>query len=202
MAALAHRTRPGVAGPERRARKRIGSAKAAAAQDRLIALVERGIAAVVVDALIGIGRAPASAGPRRLAPLRARPALGVSVGGQQSHYCDTEQMNSRRCISMTPSPSTMPSIAGRSRASQQKRAAALPLFNPRAEVIRDLGMSRGEATYAPQQRPSLFDHFVGRHSPNGTHYGCCAGLVRQSGLAPENVTTLAHFSISKRIEIA
>jgi len=233
MAALAHRTRPGVAGPERRARKRIGSAKAAAAQDRLIALVERGIAAVVVDALIGIGRAPASAGPRRLAPLCARPALGVSVGKQQSHYCDTEQnktdcahgsspspsfraahakgeaasppskpMNSRRCISMTPSPSTMPSIAGRSRASQQKRAAALPLFNPRAEVIRDLGMSRGEATYAPQQRPSLFDHFVGRHSPNGTHYGCCAGLVRQSGLAPENVTTLAHFSISKRIEIA
>jgi hypothetical protein len=26
--------------------------------------------------------------------------------------------------------------------------------------------------------------------------------VRQSGLAPENFTTLAHFSISKRIEIA
>jgi hypothetical protein len=25
--------------------------------------------------------------------------------------------------------------------------------------------------------------------------------VRQSGLAPENFTTLAHFSISKRIEI-
>jgi hypothetical protein len=23
--------------------------------------------------------------------LRARPALGVSVGEQQSHYCDTEQ---------------------------------------------------------------------------------------------------------------
>src|SRR5262249_17912290 len=71
-----------------RARKRIGSAKATAAQDRLIALVERGIVAVVVEALIGIGRAPASAGPRRLAPWRARPALGVSVGEQQSHHCD------------------------------------------------------------------------------------------------------------------
>src|SRR6516164_8098162 len=159
MAALAHRTRPGLAGPERRARKRIGSAKAAAAQDRLIALVERGIAAVVVDALLGIGRAPACAGPRRLAPLRARPALGVSVGEQQSHYCDTEQnktdrahgsspspsfraanakgeaaaqpskpMNSRRCISMTPSPRTMPSIAGQRRASQQKRAHSCPLW--------------------------------------------------------------------------
>src|SRR5262249_21218074 len=134
-------------------RKRIGSAKAAAAQDRLIvALVQRGIAAVVVEALIGIGRAPASAGPRRLAPLRARPALGVSVREQQSHYCATEQnktdrahgsspspsfcaanekgeaasppskpMNSRRCISMTPSPRTMRSIAGR--ASQQNRPA-------------------------------------------------------------------------------
>src|SRR5262249_2602566 len=43
----------GVAGPERRARKRIGFAKATAAQDRLPALVERGIAAVVVDALTG-----------------------------------------------------------------------------------------------------------------------------------------------------
>jgi len=51
----------------------------------------RGKTAVVVDAFPGIGRAPASAGPRRLAPLRARPALGVSVGEQQSHYCDTEQ---------------------------------------------------------------------------------------------------------------
>src|SRR5262249_46206337 len=77
--------------------ERIGSAKAAAAQDRrLIALVERGIAAVVVEALTGIGRAPASFGPRRLAPLRARPALGVSVGEQQSHYCDTEQNKTDR----------------------------------------------------------------------------------------------------------
>src|SRR5262249_36448416 len=61
-----------------------------------IALVERGIAAVVADALTGIGRAPASAGARRLAPLRARPALGVSVGEQQSHYCDTEQNKTDR----------------------------------------------------------------------------------------------------------
>jgi hypothetical protein len=47
--------------------------------------------AVVVDALTERGRAPASAGPRRLAPLRARPTLGVSLGEQQNHYCDTEQ---------------------------------------------------------------------------------------------------------------
>src|SRR5262249_20310118 len=89
--ALAPLTRPGVAGPERRARKRIGSSKAAEAQDRLIALVKRRITAVVADAFTGIGRAPASAGPRRLAPSRARPALGVGVGEQQSCYCDTEQ---------------------------------------------------------------------------------------------------------------
>jgi hypothetical protein len=28
--------------------------------------------------------------------LRARPALGVSVGEQQSHYCDTEQNKTDR----------------------------------------------------------------------------------------------------------
>src|SRR5947199_8229690 len=88
--------------PIRRSWKRIGSAKAAEAQDRLIALVERGIAAVVVDALPPIGRAPTSAGPRRLAPLRARPALGVSVGEQQSHYCDTEQNNTDRAHAVLP----------------------------------------------------------------------------------------------------
>src|SRR2546421_12924857 len=88
--------------PIRRPWKRIRSAKASAAQDRLIALVERGIAAVVVEALIGIGRAPASAGPRRLAPLRARPALGVSVGEQQSHYCDTEQNKTDRAHAVLP----------------------------------------------------------------------------------------------------
>jgi hypothetical protein len=47
--------------------------------------------AKVEDALTKRGRAPASAGSRRLAPLRARPALGVSLGEQQSHYWDTEQ---------------------------------------------------------------------------------------------------------------
>src|SRR5258708_18648687 len=88
--------------PIRRPWKRIRSAKATAAQDRLIALVERGIAAVVVEALIGIGRAPASAAPRRLAPLRARPALGVSVGEQQSHYCDTEQNKTDRAHAVLP----------------------------------------------------------------------------------------------------
>src|SRR5262249_33984060 len=48
--ALAPLTGPAVAGPERRARERIGSAKAAEAQDRLIALIERRITAVVADA--------------------------------------------------------------------------------------------------------------------------------------------------------
>src|SRR5262245_59926937 len=103
-AALARLT-PGVAGPIRRPGKRIGSAKAAAAQDRRPALIKRRIAAVVVEALIGIGRAPASAGPRRLARLRARPALGVSVGEQQSHYCDTEQNKTDRAHGSSPSPS-------------------------------------------------------------------------------------------------
>ena len=149
---LARRTgRPGAASPIRRPWKRIRSAKATEPPHLGQTLLLRGIAAVVADALPSIGRAPASAGPRRLAPLRARPAaLGVSVGEQQSHYCDTEQnktdrahgsspspslraanakgeaasppskpMNSCRCISMTPSPRTMPSIAGRSRASQR-----------------------------------------------------------------------------------
>jgi hypothetical protein len=62
----------------------------------------RGKTAVVVDAFPGIGRAPASAGPRRLAPLRARPALGVSVGKQQSHYCDAEQNKTDRAHDCPP----------------------------------------------------------------------------------------------------
>src|SRR5262249_54721016 len=65
-------------------------------------LLFRGIAAVVADALPSIARAPASAGPRRLAPLRARPALGVSVGEQQSHYCDTEQNKTDRAHAVLP----------------------------------------------------------------------------------------------------
>jgi hypothetical protein len=89
--------------------------------------------------------------------LRARPALGVSVGEQQSHYCDTEQNKTDRAHGSSPSPcfhaanakdeaaftaeqanelaslhlddpkKDMPSIAGRSRASQQKRAAHVRL---------------------------------------------------------------------------
>src|SRR5206468_12572159 len=108
--------------PIRRPWKRIRSAKATAAQDRLIALVERGIAAVVVDAATGIGRAPASAGPRRLAPLRARPALGVSVGEQQSHYCHTEQNKTDRAHGSSPSPSF--------RAANAKGEAASPPSKP------------------------------------------------------------------------
>src|SRR5262249_14830190 len=104
-AALAPRTwRPVVAGPERRARKRIGSAKAAFRPYRRPALIERRIAAVL-GAVPRVGRAPASAGPGRLAPLRARPALGVSVGEQQSHYCDTEQNKTGRAHGSSPSPS-------------------------------------------------------------------------------------------------
>src|SRR5262249_47223769 len=95
-AALARRTwRPVVAGPIRRPGKRIGSAKAAFRPYRRPALIERRIAAVL-SAVPRMGRAPASAGPRRLAPLRARPALGVSVGEHQSHYCDTEQNKTDR----------------------------------------------------------------------------------------------------------
>jgi len=67
-----------VAGPERRARKRTGLAKAAAAQGRLIALVERGIAAVVVDALSGIGRAPASAGTHCVCSRNGLPDIRTS----------------------------------------------------------------------------------------------------------------------------
>src|SRR6266446_2958170 len=101
---LARRTgRPGAASPIRRPWKRIRSAKPAEPPHLGQTLLFRGIAAVVADALPGIGRAPASAGPRRLAPLRARPAaLGVSVGEQQSHYCDTEQNKTDRAHAVLP----------------------------------------------------------------------------------------------------
>src|ERR1700730_8078240 len=125
---------PAVAGPVSRARKRIGSAKAAEAQNRLIALVERGIAAVVVDALTGIGRAPASAGPRRLAPLRARPALGVSLGKQQSHYCDTEQNKTDRAhgffLPVHP-------FVRRRRYGHTERTPQRPLRSLRAKILGD-----------------------------------------------------------------
>src|ERR1044072_2581843 len=62
---------PGVAGPVRRARKRIWSVKATAAPHLGHTHLLRGIAAVVVEALLGKGRAPAHGGPR-LAPLRDR----------------------------------------------------------------------------------------------------------------------------------
>src|SRR6266446_2338896 len=103
-AALARWTgRPGAASPIRRPWKRIRSAKPAEPPHLGQTLLFRGIAAVVADALPGIGRAPASAGPRRLAPLRARPAaLGVSVGEQQSHYCDTEQNKTDRAHAVLP----------------------------------------------------------------------------------------------------
>jgi hypothetical protein len=87
---------PGVAGPIRRPWKRIGSAKATEPPHLGQTHLLRGIAAVVADALPGIGRAPAPVCPRRLAPLRARPALGVSVGEQQSHYSDTEKNKTDR----------------------------------------------------------------------------------------------------------
>jgi hypothetical protein len=37
--------------------------------------------------------------------LRARPALGVSVGEQQSHHCHTEQNKTDRAHGSSPSPS-------------------------------------------------------------------------------------------------
>src|SRR5262249_9485845 len=83
---------PGVAGPIRRPGKRIRSAKATEPPHLGQTLLFRGITAVVADAFTGVGRAPASAGPRCLAPS----ALGVSVGEQQSHYCDTEQNKTDR----------------------------------------------------------------------------------------------------------
>src|SRR6516165_10724682 len=67
-------------------------------------IIERRIAAVLA-AVPRVDRAPASAGPRRLAPLRARPALGVSVGEQQSHYCDTEQNKTDRAHGPSPNRS-------------------------------------------------------------------------------------------------
>src|SRR5215467_11852137 len=94
-AALARTWRPGVAGPIRRPGKRIGAAPAAFRPYRRPALIERRIAAVLA-AVPRVDRAPASADPRRLAPLRARPALGVSIGEQQSHHCDTEQNKADR----------------------------------------------------------------------------------------------------------
>src|SRR6266404_5390375 len=126
--------------PIRRPWKRIRSAKATAAQDRLIALVERRIAAVVVEALIGIGRAPASAGPRRLAPLRARPALGVSVGEQQSHYCDTEQNKTDRAHGSSPSLSF--------RAANAKGEAASPPSKPMNSLHLDDPKPKDYAEYS------------------------------------------------------
>src|SRR5262249_41352755 len=99
---LARRTRrPCAARPERRARKRIGSAKAALPPYSRPALIERRIAAVV-DAALGIGRAPAPARVSRLARLRRRPTLCVSVGEQQSHHCDTEKNMTDRAHAVLP----------------------------------------------------------------------------------------------------
>src|SRR5262249_41381582 len=94
---------PGVAGPVWRARKRIGSAPAAFRPCRRPAVSARRIAAAV-PAVPRAGPAAASAGPLPLAPLRARPAHGVSVGEQQSHYCDTEQHKADRAHGSSPSP--------------------------------------------------------------------------------------------------
>jgi hypothetical protein len=54
--------------------------------------------------------------------LRARPALGVSVGEQQSHYCDTEQNKTDRAHGSSPSPSF--------RAANAKGEAASPPSKP------------------------------------------------------------------------
>jgi hypothetical protein len=55
--------------------------------------------------------------------LRARPAaLGVSVGEQQSHYCDTEQNKTDRAHGSSPIPSF--------RAANAKGEAASPPSKP------------------------------------------------------------------------
>src|SRR5262249_55156168 len=46
---------------------------------------------------------------------------------------------------------------------------------------------------------SLFDHLVStRHSPNGTLWNVAAGY---SGFAPDNFTTLPHFSVSSAMSL-
>src|SRR5262245_9296785 len=87
----------------KRQRRISGAAPAAFRPYRRPALIERRIAAVLA-AVPRVDRAPASAGPRRLAPLHARPALGVSVGEQQSRYCDAEQSKTDRAHGSSPSP--------------------------------------------------------------------------------------------------
>src|SRR5262249_41370825 len=82
------------------------------------------------------GRAPASAGPRRLAPLRARPALGVSVGEQQSHYCDTEQNKTDRAhavlpVHLIPAASSWQRPPLRPRASPRSRVSVCGLHDDR-----------------------------------------------------------------------
>jgi hypothetical protein len=75
-----------------------------------------------------VDRAPASAGPRRLAPLRARPALGVSVGEQQSHYCDTEQNKTDRAHGSSPSPSFRAANAKGEPASPPSKPMTRPMI--------------------------------------------------------------------------
>src|SRR6201987_196092 len=118
------------------ARKWIGAAPAAFRPYRRPALIERRIAAVLA-AVPRVDRAPASAGPRRLAPLRARPAaLGVSVGEQQSHYCDTEQNKTDRAhavlpVHLIPAASSWRTPPSRPRASPRSRASACGLRGAR-----------------------------------------------------------------------
>src|SRR5262249_33502679 len=116
--------------------KRIRSAKAAEPPHLGQTLLLRGIAAVVVDALPSIGRAPASAGPRRLAPLRALPALGVSVGDQQSHYCDTEQNKTDHAhavlLSISFPPPTL--CEHRHRSLARRLVAVRPSWWPNSKV--------------------------------------------------------------------
>src|SRR6266446_937533 len=139
---LARRTgRPGISRPIRRPWKRIRSAKATEPPHLGQTLLLRGIAAVVVDALPSIGRAPASTGPRRLAPLRARPAaLGVSVGEQQSHYCDTEQNKTDRAhavlpVHLIPSANSLRTRPSQPRASRHSRAPGVwSSWCPKANV--------------------------------------------------------------------
>src|SRR5262245_48449793 len=79
----------------KRQRRISGAAPAAFRPYRRPALIERRIAAVLA-AVPRVDRAPASAGPRRLAPLRPRPPFAVGFGGQQGHIGITSQTRTDR----------------------------------------------------------------------------------------------------------
>src|SRR5262245_18008971 len=178
-----------MARPIRRPWKRIRSAKATEPPHLGQTLLLRGIAAVVADALPSIGRAPASAGPRRLAPLRARPALGVSVGEQQSHYCDTEQNKTDRAhavlpVHLIPAASSWQRPPSRSRASQWLRRHSSGRRRAPAKYPRHVGL-HGPDSGSSASVGVCRHHFEpralnGRPTGRGTPLRCRSALCLMS----------------------